>query len=368
MAADSAIVMRAALCSSTKPSLQANLAIRDDAAIPAIPANGGVLVHVHHASVNPVDYTLAENSFTRRLMIGSLPIIPGIDFVGQVFASTNPDFKIGDYVFGRHDGPNKNGSLAEYTVVTGEKGLAKVPHNLEASQLFQLGGVGVAGLTAYQCFKATNLPKNEPCAVFINGGSGGTGMYGVQIAKHAYGIKYVVAACSGSNAAFVKSLGADEVIDYQNTNVIQHLQDWSNRTSRKFDLIIDNVGRDPELYWQCHHYLKADGGKYIQIATDFSYSALLGLTKIMVWPKILGGKKRAFQFVTVSDNRQDLETIGRWVATGKISTIVENGNRFDLANAAAAFDKLRGGGVRGKILIKVAERRRDDQEGRDQRI
>jgi len=338
------------------------------APVPAIPTSGiYTLVRVLSASINPVDYKIASlPSPLPRVMVGSAPITPGIDFVGRAWQTNHPDLKAGDLCWGKLGGPAKNGTCADYTVHTGKDGIAKVPQGFMAlldqgRRLEELGCVGVAGMTALQTLLMGDLPYNRSGGtatggkVFINGGSGGAGTFSVQLAKHGLGCETVITSCSGSNAELVRSLGADEVIDYRSTNVIDALKEWS-RKNGPLDLIVDNVGSDPNLYWQAHHYLKKDGGKFVVVGAGTSLSAVAALTKMMLWPGALGGGKRSFQlFMLSSTKKEHWELFGKWMAEGKLKTVIEDGNVYDLADIGKAFEKLQTGRTRGKIAIKVAE-------------
>ena len=214
-------------------------------------------------------------------------------------------------------------------------------------------------MTALQTLKAGALPFNKGGrggSVFINGASGGVGTFTVQIAKHGFGCDQVVASCSGSNVDLVKSLGADEVIDYRSTNLVEALKDWTQKNGL-FDHIVDNVGSDPNLYWYCHQYLKA-GGAYVQVGGGLDIGSLMGTAKKTLLPAILGGGKRPYTFLGLANNNDDLKLFGQWMAEGKVKAVIEDENRFDLANTKKAYEQLNTGRTRGKIVIKVGA---DDQ-------
>lgn len=177
------------------------------------------------------------------------------------------------------------------------------------------------------------------------------------MAKHCFGVKHIVASCSSANVDFVKSLGATEVLDYRKCGPkgpAGWLEDWSKRNDKQFDVIIDNVGSDPSLYWQCHHYLKADQGKYVQVGGGLSLADITMLMKEMLWPTALGGGKRTYHFTGVENKREDFELINRWMAEDKIKCVIDDDdNRFDTVDAKKAYQKLDTGRVRGKIVIKM---------------
>ena len=185
--------------------------------------------------------------------------------------------------------------------------------------------------------------------VFINGGSGGTGVWGVQIAK-AVGC-HVVTTCSGQNVELCKSLGADEVIDYTKDDVIDALRTSSVEGS-KFDLVVDNIGNSGNLYWQCHHFT-AEKAKYVQIGAPVALSTVADMTKKMLWPGFLGGRKRKFEFVSVSSNGGQLQEIGRWMAEGKVKAVVDE--VLAMENAPKAFAKLKTGRTKGKLVVSVSD-------------
>ena len=339
--------------------------INQAAEMPTFPKSGvNTIVRLHYASIDPIDYKLVSVIWPiPRLVVGASPIIPGTTFVGRVWKTTHPDLKAGDMVWGRQDGPTRFGTCGSFTLVSGNKGILKTPDGWSPDRgIDELAAVGVVALTALQTLQAGDLPYNQSSGqetggkVFINGGSGGVGQFTVQMAKHGYGCEKVVVSCSGANVDFVKSLGADEVVDYRNCGtggLAGWLSDWSNRNGEMFDVIIDNVGSDPDIYWQCHHYLKPDGGKYVQVGGGLDFGSLVTTAKKMLWPSALGGGKRKFQFLGAENKKADFERIGQWMAESKIKCVIEDENRFDLAEAGKAYTKLNTGRTRGKIILKV---------------
>lgn len=161
-----------------------------------------------------------------KFLTGSkFPRILGGDLAGVVEESFDGSaFKPGDKVFSMLS--FKGGAYAEYTAVP-EKSLCLMPQGIDFTDA---AAIPLAGLTAYQALVSKGKIK-AGMKVLINGGSGGVGHLGVQIAK-AYGA-HVVATCSAKNVEFVKSLGADEVIDYRTTNIF--------KLNQKFDIIFDAV-------------------------------------------------------------------------------------------------------------------------------
>src|ERR1700752_3456975 len=193
------------------------------------PKDDEVLVRVHAASVNPLDWHELEGTpYLVRIDDGfGKPDNPrlGVDFAGTVEAvgKSVTRFKPGDEVFG-----GRNGAVAEYVAVPEARAIARKPANVAFEQA---ASVPIAAITALQALR----DKGQIHAgqkVLINGASGGVGTFAVQIAK-SYGAE-VTGVCSTRNLDLVRSIGADHVIDYTK-------QDFTRGTQR-FDLIIDNVG------------------------------------------------------------------------------------------------------------------------------
>ncbi|RVX75607.1 hypothetical protein B0A52_00960 [Exophiala mesophila] len=341
--------MRAWQFSSTRGGLEKHLKLNDSA---PVPSHGGqkLLVRVLAAGINPADYKVAEMPIVGRFIFGKNST-PGMDFAGVVAdpGDSSSAFKEGQRVFGRMHGITEGGSLAEYVAVD-RTGVALIPDGVKAEQA---AGVGTAGLTAYQTI-VPNVKPGTGARIFINGGSGGTGVWSIQIAK-ALGC-HVVTTCSGANAQFCKNLGADEVIDYRTTDVVKSLKAMADESKQghQFDLVVDNVGTQGQLYWQSHHYLSKIG-RYVQIGADTSVSATWGLIMKLVWPKFLGGGKRKFQFHSVTTQADQLAEIGNWLQQGKVQTPIHNNEVVPFEDAVKAFTTLKSHRTTGKIVIQVSE-------------
>lgn len=332
--------MRAAQWSSMNDGIEKNLKINATASLPpnaTALAENSALVRVEYSSINPVDYKLPEFAPFRALKL-SKPATPAGDYAGIVVSTTLPHLKPGDRVFGRSDPPSF-GALAEYLLVSGKENVVKLPESVSMEDGATLG---VAGLTAYQCLAPY---VKEGSKVFINGGSGGTGSFGIQIAKILGCI--VTTTCSGANVDFCKSLGADEVIDYKTTDIVKHLQ----RRGTQYDLLVDNVN-SPELYWNAHDYLKPDG-IYVNIAGAITLPHIINMVKILYIPAWLGGGKRTARFLLRKSDAKDFVRITQWIAEGKLKPAIEK--VYDLGGSAEAFARLKTGRSRGKLVIKVAD-------------
>ncbi|KAK3054112.1 hypothetical protein LTR09_004890 [Extremus antarcticus] len=330
--------MRASRFSDTTGGLEKNLKL-EDAPLPkdasTLP-DGATLVKVEYASPNPVDYKMPELWLYRRLAM-TLPAIPCGDYAGTVVVSKLAHLKPGDRVFGRSD-PPASGSFAEYLVVLSNEGVVPLPDGVSMRDAATLG---VAGITAYQCLAPYVKPGSK---VLINGGSGGCGTFGIQIAK-VLGCT-VTTACSWPNVQLCKDLEADEVIDYRTTNPVELLK----RNGTQFDHIVDMVGL-PALYYNAHHYLK-DEGVFILIAGAPTLSSTMDLLQMFCLPSWLGGGRRALKFHGRKNNAKEYATIAGWMKEGKVKAVVEK--EYALEEAPDAFRSFKTGRTRGKLVVKVA--------------
>lgn len=317
-------------------SLEKTLKISTDVPLPknatSLPT-GHVLVKVAFTSLNPMDFKFAEAPFVGTLAFKGIPCL---DFAGIVVESNVPNLKANERVFGQTEPPNF-GACAEYLVVPG-KLCMPVPSGV---RLEDASTIGIAGLTAYQ----TIVPfVGTGAKVFINGGSGGLGTYGIQIAK-AIGCS-VTTTCSGGNVDFCKSIGADEVIDYRTRSVVDVLK----HSGKQYDLIVDNVFQDAQLYWSCHEYLKPEG-RFVTIVGGLRLSFIRDVLSIMLWPTLLGGGQRKFQFVGRASNAPDYERIATWISDGLVKPVIEK--TYDIEDVSKAFERLKSGRTRGKLVVRV---------------
>ena len=333
--------MKAWQFSSTAGGIEANLKLSHKAdPPPAKLSSDEVFVEVISMSLNPVDYKVAELPVVGRFAI-TKPASPGLDYCGRVIGTGSAvDVKPGQIVFGRLDGPSKFGSLAECIVVK-RAGAVLLPNGVDPDHA---AAIGTAGLTAYQSIVPYVKAGDK---VFINGGSGGTGTFGVQIAK-AVGC-HVTTSCSSQNIQLCKDLGADEVIDYKSTDLVKELR----ARAHGFALIVDNVGSPSRLYEDSHHYLK-EGGRYVQVGVASSLSGFFSLFTRSFWPSFLGGGKRPYSFILVVNKYDDFAQIAQWMKEGKVRAVIDTVFEFEEGNKS--FDILKSGRARGKIVVRVTEK------------
>ncbi|TDZ41125.1 Zinc-type alcohol dehydrogenase-like protein [Colletotrichum trifolii] len=327
--------------SAIEGRLEDCLILKDDESIPEVsaPAEDELIVEVISASLNPADYKVPETAYMGALLI-SRPATPSMDFAGRVVGKhpTVTSFVVGQLVFGGYPGITQKGVLRERIVIS-TANCAALPAGVDVDHA---AAVGTAATTAYEAL----LPgKLKPGAkVFVNGGSGGTGTWCIQFAK-IFGAE-VVTTCSARNAELCRSLGAEEVIDYTKEDVIANLK----ARGQVFDLVIDNIGSSTALYDNCSHYLKPSGA-FTQVGVGASMTfagTLLTLTK-QLRPTILG--YRPFYFIQMNNTANLFVRIGDWMKNKKAKAVIDS--TFAFEDVPAAFQKLREGRARGKIIIHV---------------
>ncbi len=285
------------------------------------PAPGEVLVQVHAAGINPLDWKVRQGH-ARQWLQHHLPLIPGWDVSG-VIAAVGPDvvsFKEGDQVFGMLDF-KRNGAYAEF-VATKTLHLAPKPASLDH---IQAAAVPLACSTAWQAlFEIADLQSGQ--TVLIHAAAGGVGHFAVQLAKW-QGAR-VIGTASADNADFLRELGADEVIDYRSTPFFEKVHD--------VDVVLDPIGGDTQKQsWQV---LKKGG---ILVAT-------LGITS----PETAGQCGGRAQGVAVHPDSSQLGRIATLIDIDHLKPVVTTVLPLDQAAKAHALSQT--GHTRGKIVLQVS--------------
>lgn len=322
---------------TTHSGLEKNLFLNPANPLPH-PKPSQHLIQVIAVALNPVDYKPAEVALMSRFMIPK-PATPGNDFAGRiVHPASGSSLQPGQLVFGATaKTPFAAGALSEFAIAEASQTVA-IPKGVDP---VDAAGIAVAGSTAYQCI----VPRVKPGdRVFINGGSGGTGTFGIQIAKKAG--CYVATTCSTPNVELCKSLGADLVVDYKKGSVIEALK----ASGVKFDLVVDNVGNF-DLYWKSHLFTSPKAA-FVMAAGTPSLSFMYNTMKVRLWPRWLGGGKRSYSGFFAEARADELERIAQWMAEGEVKAVIDSKWAFE--DAVKAFEKLKTGRARGKVVIDVA--------------
>jgi NADPH:quinone reductase-like Zn-dependent oxidoreductase len=193
------------------------------------PGPNDVLVKIRSASVNPVDTKIAHG-YGGPSQQRKLPHVLGRDGAGTVMTvgSAVAGFKAGDEVYGVAD-PNRWGTFAEFAIMPA----ATLAHRPKSLNAIDAGSIPIAGLSAWAGIVSTGKVARGQ-RVLVHAGAGGVGSFAVQLAKHLGA--WVAATAGAKNADFVRSLGADQVIDYTKTDFSTALKD--------IDLVFDLIGGD----------------------------------------------------------------------------------------------------------------------------
>ena len=152
-----------------------------------------------------------------------------------------------------------------------------------------------------------------------------------------------------SQRSVLQRLGADEVIDYKTSDVVKEL----SAKGQTFTLVVDNVGTPDNLYTSSHHFLN-NNGNFIQVGAGLHLSDIFSLLSRMLWPGFLGGGKRPYRFLGVASKYDDFVQIGQWMKEGKVRSVIDSA--FDFSDGPKAYEKLRSGRAKGKIVVHVTEK------------
>ena len=303
------------------------------------PLNNEVLVEVHAASVNAYDWHfLTSDVFLIRLMGGGLlrpkKTTLGADISGRVIAVGEriTRFKPGDEVFGIAKG--STGGFAEY-VCAREKSLVLKPANVTFEEA---AAVPMAALTALQGLRDKGQIKPGG-KVLVHGASGGVGTFAVQIAK-SFGAD-VTAVCSSGNVEIARSIGADQVIDYNR-------EDFT-KNGELYDLIL--VANGNRSVFEYMRSLKPSGVCVLAGGGSGSILQLLGSMLLEWWISKTDSKKISSFLAKI--NQSDLTFIKELLESGKVKSIIDR--RYWLSETSEALRYLGEGHAKGKVVIVVEQ-------------
>ncbi len=302
-----------------------------------VPEDNQVLVRIRAAAVNPLDwhymrgtpYILRLDAGLRRPKETRL----GVDYAGTVEAIGRnvKRFKPGDEVFG-----GRSGAFAEYVTALEDRAIVLKPANLTFEQA---ASVPIAAVTALQALR--DKGKIQPGqSVLINGASGGVGTFAVQIAR-TFGAN-VTGVSSTRNLDLVRSIGADQVIDYTHEDFTKGAQ--------LYDLILDNVGNHPLL--EIRRVLKPKG-IYVLIGGGGPDAGrwigpLAGPIKALLLSPFVSQEFHPF---LAELNKEDLTILGNLMQAGKVTPVIDR--RYKLSETAEAIRYLEQGHARGKVVITL---------------
>jgi NADPH2:quinone reductase len=303
-----------------------------------VPKENELLIRVCATTVNAADcnargmtYIPSGLGFVAKMMLGSKK--PKNENTGSVFAgeviAAGPEvtsFKAGDQVYGSS---SELGAYAEYICRREDGALARIPDVIGFNEA---ATVPYGALTALY-FLREKAGVKEGMRVLINGASGGVGSYAVQLAKY-FGAE-VTGVCSSSNMEFVRSLGADHVIDYTREDF--------RKSDRTWDVIMDIVVGKTS-FAKCKKVLHPKG-YYLAVAG--------GLTDMlqMIRTSLTGGRKVIFGGGSACEKKENLEFLNTLIEQGKLKPVLDRTFPFDQMVDAHRY--VESGGKKGNIAVQI---------------
>ncbi|MFD2208529.1 NADP-dependent oxidoreductase [Virgibacillus halophilus] len=303
-----------------------------------------VLAEIHAASINPVDFKIRDGK-VKLLIKYKMPLILGNDFSGVVakVGAKVTRFKVGDDIYGR---PRKSriGTFAEYIAIH-ENDIALKPKNLSFPEA---ASIPLVGLTSYQALKdILQLQKGQK--ILIQAGAGGVGTFAIQLAKLMGATVATTASEAGTN--LVKSLGADEIINYKTEKFEEIL--------KNYDAAFDTLGG--RALEKSFKVIKS-GGKIVSVSglpnARFGKEYGSGFLKTLLFSaashKVTALERKhnvQYTFLFMKPSGEQLRIIANFVETGKIKPIIDS--VFPFEDAQKAMEYSESGKAKGKLILKI---------------
>jgi alcohol dehydrogenase len=303
-----------------------------------------VLAEIHAASINPVDFKIRDGK-VKLLVKYKMPLILGNDFSGVVakVGAKVTRFKVGDEIYAR---PRKSkiGTFAEYIAIH-EDDIALKPKNLSFEEA---ASIPLVGLTSYQALTdILQLQKGQK--ILIQAGAGGVGTFAIQLAKLMGATVATTASEAGAN--LVKSLGADEIINYKTEKFEEIL--------KNYDAVFDTLGG--EILEKSFEVIKS-GGKIVSVSglpnARFGKEYGSGFFKTLLFSaashKLTALEKKhnvQYTFLFMKPSGEQLRIIANFIETSKIKPIIDR--VFPFENAQKAMEYAESGRAKGKIILKI---------------
>ncbi|KAL7201129.1 hypothetical protein ACSBR1_032940 [Camellia fascicularis] len=302
--------------------------------VPAL-KKGEILIKMEAASLNPVDLTIQKGLMRPILIPRKLPFTPATDIAGEVVevGTGVTKFKAGDKVVS-YLGLSSGGGLAEFAVANETMTVPRPPEVSAA----EAAGLPIAAITAHVALTqpagvkpdGTDPKKN----ILITAASGGVGHYAVQLAK--LGNTHVTATCGARNLDFVKSLGADEVIDYKTPEG----QVLKSPSGKKYDVVVHCARGFP---WSTFEPSLSTNGKVIDLTPSPSTMMTFALKKLTF------SKKQLVPLIC-APTVENLEYVVKLVKEGKLKTVIDS--KYPMSKAEEAWAKIMDGHATGKIIVE----------------
>ncbi len=303
-----------------------------------------ILVKVHAAGLNPIDYMIPKGLF-KPILAFQLPATMGSDVAGVVVevGSSVTRFKLGDAVFASTFDAGF-GTFAEFAAVP-ERVAAHKPVNLD---FVQAAAIPMVALTSWQVLtERAQLKRGQK--VFIPAGAGGIGSFGIQVAKH-LGARVGTTTSTG-NVEFVRGLGADEVIDYKT-------QDFE-AVLHGYDVVLGTIkGEELEKATQ----IVQAGSKVVSLVgpPDAPFARARGMNFLLKFVfgllsrkiiRLAKNRGAAYSFMFVRADGHQLAQIGALLETAQLRAVIDKVFPFVQAKEALAY--LEQGRAKGKVVVQM---------------
>ncbi|HFK1682719.1 TPA: NADP-dependent oxidoreductase [Bacillus tropicus] len=303
-----------------------------------------VLAEIHAASINPIDFKIRDGK-VKMLLKYEMPLILGNDFSGVItkVGSKVTRFKVGDEIYAR---PRKNkiGTFAEYIAIH-EDDIALKPKNLSFEEA---ASIPLVGLTSYQALHdIMQLQKGQK--ILIHAGSGGVGTFAIQLAKIMGATVTTTASEAGAN--LVKSLGADEIINYKTEKFEDILKDY--------DAVFDTIGgttleKSFNIIKSGGNIVSVSGMPNARFGKEFGSGFFKTLLFSLASKKLTALEKKhnaRYSFLFMKPSGDQLRTIANYIEAGKIKPVIDR--VFPFEDAQKAMEYSEAGRAKGKIIVKI---------------
>ncbi|MHA4410990.1 MULTISPECIES: NADP-dependent oxidoreductase [Bacillus] len=315
------------------------------AEVPTPEINGyEVLAEIHAASINPIDFKIRDGK-VKMLLKYEMPLILGNDFSGVIVkvGSQVTRFKVGDAIYAR---PRKNkiGTFAEYIAIH-EDDIALKPKNLSFEEA---ASIPLVGLTSYQALHdVMHLQKGQK--ILIHAGSGGVGTFAIQLAKIMGATVTTTASEAGSD--LVKSLGADQIINYKTEKFEEIL--------KNYDAVFDTIGgttleKSFNIIKSGGNIVSVSGMPNARFGKEFGSGFFKTLLFSLASKKLTALEKKhnaQYSFLFMKPSGDQLRTIANYIEAGKIKPVIDR--VFPFEDAQKAMEYSESGRAKGKIIVKI---------------
>ncbi len=303
-----------------------------------------VLAEIHAASINPIDFKIRDGK-VKMLLKYEMPLILGNDFSGVItkVGSKVTRFKVGDEIYAR---PRKNkiGTFAEYIAIH-EDDIALKPKNLSFEEA---ASIPLVGLTSYQALHdIMQLQKDQK--ILIHAGSGGVGTFAIQLAKIMGATVTTTASEAGSD--LVKSLGADEIINYKTEKFEEIL--------KNYDAVFDTIGgttleKSFDIIKSGGSIVSVSGMPNARFGKEFGSGFFKTFLFSLASKKLTALEKKhnaQYSFLFMKPSGDQLRTIANYIEAGKIKPVIDR--VFPFEDAQKAMEYSEAGRAKGKIIVKM---------------